>query len=121
MSDIDQLTGVELRKAVAEAVGWEWIQPHGFEGYAWIRDTDETHLFSRKISWDDAIAACEAAGIKGNDDFQILIQPTRILIEYLDPRHSWQELSYAVGSTPESLCHALLKALAAKKESSDGN
>lgn len=70
-TDINQLAGLELRKAVAEAVGWEWMVDTWMT-YAWQPAGDSTlaqkrFLSTLKLSWDDAIAACEAADLIGTD------------------------------------------------------
>lgn len=121
---------LELRKAVAAAVGWEWYDYRAgggsafavestpartvrFDSGLWCEDQDEN---IRVMSFDDAIAACEAAGMIG-ENARVVIGGGRCQIQSIhrnSPFHDWVIKSRSDGATPTSLCRALLKALEAK-------
>lgn len=109
----DERTGKALMKAVAEAVGWEW---QGTAIVPWASDEKTRGIRGRghfhsdgPISWDDAMAACEAAGIK-----HLIInwssKSTQIVYEWSN--EAWVKVK---GTSPESLCRALLAAIEARK------
>lgn len=107
--DIDQLTGLELRKAVAEAVGWEWCGGRVPCAYQRAEDMySEQVRFLGGISWDDAIAACEEAGVT-HVNLVAEEDVVRVLFSGYVPVTQGPR-------NPESLCRALLKALEAKNE-----
>lgn len=68
----DELSGVELRRKVAEAVGWTWYDymDEGDQSFAVQPDELRTVRLQHgpgelcsPISYNDAIAACEASGM----------------------------------------------------------
>lgn len=98
-AEIDALDSLALRKAVAEAVGWE-IRGGGNQE-EWICDKhahQERFDMNRGLTWRDAIAACERAGMKIN-----------LVAQIEELRERYYEVS-----TPDEACRALLKAVAAR-------
>lgn len=103
-AEIDKLDGLELRKAVCDAVGWEWDPTMG-----WGRQKmpDGTLRYRMCMDWNDAIAACEAAVVLVAGR-QITIGEGFVCIEHWDSGQ-WRRIGDAVGMTHRSLLRALLK------------
>lgn len=114
---IDQLTGVELRKAVAEAVGWP------YDG------ADQTNFHvTPELSWNDALAACEAAGMLDFDwDAPNEIKHGINIVKSRQDGSYHAEIDDGCSTLgaadaddgPTVVCRALLKALAAKEAGDD--
>lgn len=109
--NVDDLTGVELRRAVAEAVGWEWHDdPWGGEVYTGEERTSWTQWLPDR-NWNHAIKACEAAGICRIETNYVR---SHIRVEIRATPFDGYFIGDADGHSSESLCRALLNALEAK-------
>lgn len=111
MTETDQLTGVELRRRVAEAAGWNWETHGGGIGAAWNPALRLVYMHSwLPITWEHAMAAADAAGLRRGHVWNVY--ENCIHIRNL----SEKKLAVMVdGFGPEELCRAIVKFVELRK------
>lgn len=110
-AEIDVLDGIELRKAVADAVGWKWSESLG-----WAIERDlfgGIAAYRFLMSMNDLIEACRFIGFLDHG-YQVTLGEGFTCIEKWNGTE-WHRLGDAVGMDYKSLSRALLKAIAARK------
>ena len=112
MSETEQLSGLALRRAVAEAVGWEW-KDKGNSGYALrhSKKLEKPVAAYPDWCWNDAMLVAHALREQG-----IVVKISVQLVEDLPELERRLIEDVRSETKPDDLCRALLATLEARHD-----